>query len=91
MGRHRLLSGDATGILSRALGVGLADMIFPDPPYNVDYEGKTAARMRIANDALGPALGAFLADTCAAMLPVTKGAVYICMSSAELGTLKAAF
>ena len=93
MGPHRLLCGDATNPqdLSRALGGGLADMVFADPPYNVDYEGKTAARMRIANDALGSAFGAFLAETCAAMLPVTKGALYICMSSSEMGTLKAAF
>ena len=40
-----------------AFGAGhLADMGFVDPPYNVAYEGGTAAKMTIANDALGGGL-----------------------------------
>ena len=73
------------------LGGSLADLDFTDPPYNVAYEGKTAKRLTIRNDALGVEFGAFLGAACAAMLQVTKGALYICMSSSEIGTLKAAF
>jgi DNA modification methylase len=93
LGEHRLLCGDATKAedLARVLDGGLADMVFTDPPYNVAYEGKTASRMRIANDDLGTGFRAFLDEACSSMLPVTKGALYVCMSSAELGTLKAAF
>ena len=71
----------------------LADMVFTDPPYNVDYKGGAARRSnrKIANDDLGTGFGAFLQAACGNMLAVTKGAVYICMSSSELHTLKPAF
>ena len=93
MGEHRLLCGDATRVedLRRVLDGGLADLVFTDPPYNVAYEGKTARKLTIANDALGAGFGAFLEAACRAMIEVTKGALYICMSSSEIGTLKAAF
>ncbi|HEV7285530.1 MAG TPA: site-specific DNA-methyltransferase, partial [Kaistia sp.] len=91
LGEHRLLCGDALKPedVQRVLGGSLADMVFTDPPYNVDYQ--RAGKRRIANDALGEGFGAFLAAACAAFVPVTKGGIYICMSSSELDTLKAAF
>ena len=54
LGRHRLLCGDATdpGDLARLLGETPVDLLLTDPPYNVGYEGKTAARLTIANDAM---------------------------------------
>jgi DNA modification methylase len=74
----------------------LADMTFTDPPYNVDYGSSAKDKLRgkkrkILNDDLGSAFEAFLHDTCANILSVTKGAVYICMSSSELHTLQHAF
>jgi len=93
LGEHRLLCGDATkpDDVARVLSGGLAAMVFTDPPYNVDYKGGAGQRERIANDALGEAFGGFLEAACRAMLGVCKGAVYLCMSSSELGTLKQAF
>src|SRR5215471_3673863 len=93
MDEHRLLCGDATGrdSVERVLGGGLADMVFTDPPYNVDYEGKTAKRLKIGNDALGGSFYDFLRTVSANILEVTKGAVYMCMSSSELHTLHQAF
>jgi DNA modification methylase len=93
MGEHRLLCGDATRPedVATVLGGGLADMAFTDPPYNVAYVGKTSDRMTIQNDALGAGFPAFLEDACKAMLGVTKGALYICMSSSQIGVLKTAF
>lgn len=93
MGEHRLLCGDATKTddLALVLAGGLADMVFTDPPYNVAYEGKTSDRMTIRNDALGTNFPAFLEAACRAMLNVTKGAHYICMSSSQIGVLKSAF
>lgn len=93
MGEHRLLCGDATSVdaIKSVLDGGLADMVFTDPPYNVDYEGKTARRLKIGNDTLGGKFYEFLREACANMLAVTKGAIYICMSSSELHTLHEAF
>jgi hypothetical protein len=61
------------------------------PPYNVDYAGKTAKKLKIGNDALGGKFYDFLRESCANMLAVCKGAMYVCMSSSELHTLYQAF
>jgi len=98
LGEHRLLCGDATvpADVERVLEGRLADMTFTDPPYNVDYGSSAKDRFRgnkrkILNDNLGSAFEAFLHDACANMLAVTKGAVYVCMSSSELHSLQRAF
>lgn len=98
LGEHRLCCGDATEsrAYSAVLAGGLADMVFTDPPYNVDYVGsasdKEQGRVRtILNDDLGDRFGQFLRVACEHMLSVTKGAIYICMSSAELHRLHVAF
>ena len=93
LGDHRLLCGDATSMdaIQTVLAGGLADMVFTDPPYNVDYVGKTAKKLTIGNDALGGKFYDFLREACTNVLAVTKGAIYICMSSSELHTLFRAF
>jgi ParB-like chromosome segregation protein Spo0J len=52
LGEHRLLCGDAVvqEDLARLLAGGTADMVFTDPPYNVDYEGYTEERLTIKGD-----------------------------------------
>ncbi len=52
LGRHTLLCGDATKAASYAklTGGGLLDLLLTDPPYNVDYEGKTKDKLKIEND-----------------------------------------
>jgi DNA modification methylase len=93
LGEHRLLCGDATRMVDvqKVLAGGLADMVFTDPPYNVDYEGKTARKLKIGNDALGGGFQEFLREASANMLAACKGAIYMCMSSSELHTLQQAF
>ena len=98
LGNHRLLCGDATVLadVERVLGGQLADMTFCDPPYNVDYANTPKDKLRgkhrpILNDNLGGEFEAFLQDACTNILAVTKGAVYVCMSSSELHTLQRAF
>lgn len=93
LGRHRLLCGDATQLsdLQHALNGQLADMVFTDPPYNVSYEGKTAKKLTIQNDALGTEFKAFLETACRAFLTVNKGAAYVCMGCSQIDVLKAAF
>ena len=71
-------------------------MTLTDPPYNVDYANSPKDKLRgkhrpILNDNLGSGFEAFLQDACANILSVTKGAVYVCMSSSELHTLQRAF
>jgi DNA modification methylase len=93
LGKHRLLCGDATSMeaVEKLLDGGLADMVFCDPPYSVAYTGKTSRRLTIVNDDLGAGFYDFLLKACTNILAVTKGAVYICMSSSELHTLHRAF
>ncbi|MCX6625230.1 MAG: ParB N-terminal domain-containing protein, partial [Acidobacteria bacterium] len=93
LGEHRLLCGDATVMtdIEKVLAGGLADMTFTDPPYNVAYVGKTAKKLTIDNDALGGKFYEFLLEASANMLAMTKGAIYMCMSSSELHTLFRAF
>ena len=52
LGAHILLCGDATSALSYATlaGGGGLDLLLTDPPYNVDYEGKTKDKLKIEND-----------------------------------------
>lgn len=98
LGDHRLLCGDSlqTEVVEKVLAGGLADMVFTDPPYNVNYGATMKDKLRgkkrrIANDNLGGGFEQFLRDACANLLAVTKGAIYVCMSSSELHTLHRAF
>ncbi len=52
LGPHRLLCGDATKPedLQRLMGDERAGLLWTDPPYGVDYVGKTARAMTIRND-----------------------------------------
>jgi DNA modification methylase len=97
-GEHRVLCGDARVMadVEQVLGGDLADMCFCDPPYNVNYansagDKRLGKNRPILNDALGSEFGVLLYDACVNVLTLTKGAVYICMSSSELDTLQKAF
>ena len=53
LGRHRLMCGDSTSEddVQALVGNTQIDMLLTDPPYGVDYTGKTADALKIENDA----------------------------------------
>lgn len=88
LGNHFLLCGDATDESSykKLLGNKKADMIFTDPPYNVDYVGKTKDALKIQNDKMSDDnFYQFLYDFYYAALEYTKpgGAIYVCHADTE--------
>jgi len=98
LGNHRLVCGDATDPKSYELLMAdaQADMVFTDPPYNVDYANSAKDKMRgkdrpILNDNLGDGFYDFLLAAMTPMLSRCGGAVYVAMSSSELDTLQSAF
>lgn len=52
LGEHVLMCGDSTDIKSveKLMNGEKADMLLTDPPYNVDYTGKTEEALKIEND-----------------------------------------
>jgi DNA modification methylase len=98
LGNHRLICGDSTKreTYERLLAGEGADMVFTDPPYNVNYANTPKDKMRgknrpILNDNLGEGFHQFLLNALTPMLEVSRGAIYVAMSSSELDTLQAAF
>jgi DNA modification methylase len=98
LGDHRLICGDSTKreTYERLLSGETVDMVFTDPPYNVNYANTPKDKMRgknrpIMNDNLGDGFYQFLIDAFTPMVEASRGAIYIAMSSSELDTLQAAF
>jgi DNA modification methylase len=98
MGEHRLLCGDATVAESytRLMQGAAADMVFTDPPYNVNYANSAKDKMRgthrpILNDALGDGFHDFLLAALTPTVAHCRGAIYVAMSSSELDVLQSAF
>lgn len=53
LGRHRLMCGDSTSseCVQKLMVGAQADLLLTDPPYGVDYTGKTKDALKIENDA----------------------------------------
>ncbi len=49
---HYVMCGDSTKIedVEKLMDGKKADMVFTDPPYNIDYVGKTKEALKIQND-----------------------------------------
>lgn len=88
LGRHRLMCGDSTKLqdVEQLMDGTEANMIFTDPPYNVDYVGKTKNSLTIKNDKMdGSKFYQFLFDALTNMFNVTTpgGAIYVCHADSE--------
>jgi DNA modification methylase len=86
LGKHRVLCGDATvqGDVERLMAGDAADLVFTDPPYNVDYEGYTSDKLTIQGDRMKPEeFDRFLRDSFARFRAVVKpgASLYVCHAS----------
>ena len=52
LGNHRLMCGDSTSLadVQKLVGGAQMDLLLTDPPYGVDYTGKTKSALKIEND-----------------------------------------
>lgn len=98
LGGHRLLCGDSTVVASyeQLLKGEPVDMVFTDPPYNVNYANSAKDKMRgkdraILNDNLGDGFYDFLLAALTPTVAHCQGGIYVAMSSSELDVLQAAF
>ena len=89
LGSHRVVCGDATdvGAFHALLGGDRADSVWTDPPYGVDYVGKTADALTIQNDAQSAGdLEDFLRGSLGATSSAVKpgGSWYVAAPSGDL-------
>lgn len=86
LGDHKLLVGDATrgDHVARLMAGTVADIVFTDPPYNVDYEGYTEQRLKIKGDRMSDAeFKQFLEAAFRSCRTAVKpgASLYVCHSS----------
>ncbi len=86
LGNHKLLIGDATSQsdVARLMAGDAADLVFTDPPYNVDYEGYTEDHLKIQGDRMtDEQFRQFLEAAFRSCRSVVKpgASLYICHSS----------
>lgn len=88
LGKHRLMCGDSTdrATVEKLMDGAKADLLVTDPPYNVNYEGKTKNGMTIENDSMsGTEFKTFLTSAFARAYESLKdgGAFYVWYASRE--------
>lgn len=89
LGEHILMCGDSTNEedVARLMGGIQADLVVTDPPYNVNYQGKTSLKLKIENDKMGDEnFREFLKDAFTCMKDNMKdgAAFYIWYASSQV-------
>lgn len=91
LGGSRLVCGSSTEpeTLAALMGDDVADVIWTDPPYGVEYVGKTKAALTIQNDGAA-GLGALLLDAFSIASEYVRpgGAVYVAHADTERVTFE---
>ncbi len=88
LGKHRLMCGNSTQKedVMRLMNKQEADMLLTDPPYNVDYVGKTSEALKIENDNMNETeFYNFLIDAFRNMFESVKygGSIYVFHADTE--------
>ena len=86
LGDHKLVVGDATNgsDVAKLMTGDAADLVFTDPPYNVDYEGYTEERLKIKGDRMSAGeFRQFLENAFRSYREIAKpgASLYVCHSS----------
>jgi len=90
IGPHRVGCGSSLDLAHvRRVTESLAiRLVWTDPPYNVNYEGKTKDRLKIANDAMTPAeFRAFIGEAMRVTFEVSQPGACIYVAYAELESM----
>ena len=101
LGDHKVLCGDATKKedVERLMEGQKADMVFTDPPYNVDYDqdksplGKPeGSKGKIQNDNMSrEEFNIFVTNWMDNVMSYAVGGIYVCMSCKEWGNIMSVF
>lgn len=96
LGNHYLMCGDSSNIddVKKLMNNCVADLIVTDPPYNVNYEGKTEDNLKIMNDNMSDDdFYNFLKKTFDNLFENTKngGSIYVFHSDTEGLNFRKAF
>ena len=90
LGLHRLMCGDSLdpACVARLTGKRLANLVFTDPPYNMNYQSKNLGGIK--NDKMSEAnFVSFILSSVMSMKKAmaSNASYYICMSAAEYPTV----
>lgn len=93
LGRHRVMCGDSTSIdaVDRLMEKAKSDMVFTDPPYNIDYGNIKHPKFKqrdIKNDNMSASdFSQFCADFAHVIHVFCDGCIYVFSNPAEDGRL----
>jgi DNA modification methylase len=91
LGDHRLMCGDSTDgtAVARLYDGAVADLVFTDPPWNVDYQGGSKKRDALANDHIEVGWDEWLTKALAAVPSEENAPAYVFFGLMRAGDTQA--